>query len=143
MTEFGWVRELNEGVKRIYDDMAELFLDAPIYSEPGESLRLVLKNNIVMRKMRQDIYAVNNVGISTWNQLDATEQAIMAYILNRGAASRAQLSEYTGKSYGTVRTRLNHLIEIGLVAAKEAKYAPNQTYEAIIPDVSVNSRLSS
>ena len=142
MTEFGWVRELNEGVKRIYDDMAGLFLDDPVYSEPGESLRLVLKNNIVMRKMRQDLYAVNNVGISTWNQLDATEQAIMAYILNRGAASRAQLSEYTGKSYGTVRTRLNHLIDIGLVVAKEAKYAPNQTYEAIIPDSSVSSKPS-
>ena len=25
MTEFGWVRELNEGVKRIYDDMEEFF----------------------------------------------------------------------------------------------------------------------
>ena len=25
MTEFGWVRELNEGVKHIYDDMEEFF----------------------------------------------------------------------------------------------------------------------
>ena len=27
LTEFGWVRELNEGVKRIYEDMEDFFLD--------------------------------------------------------------------------------------------------------------------
>ncbi len=26
LTEFGWVRELNEGVKRIYEDMEDFFL---------------------------------------------------------------------------------------------------------------------
>ena len=130
MTEFGWVRELNEGVKRIYEDMAGLFLDDPVYSEPGESLRLVLKNNIVMRRMRQELYALNNVGISRWNQLDAVEQAIMAYILNRGAAGRAQLSAYVGKSDNTVRTRLKALMEQGLLKANGTTYDPNRTYEA-------------
>ena len=130
MTEFGWVRELNEGVKRIYEDMAGLFLDDPVYSEPGESLRLVLKNNIVMRRMRQELYALNNVGISRWNQLDAVEQAIMAYILNRGTAGRAQLSAYVGKSDNTVRTRLKALMEQGLLKANGTTYDPNRTYEA-------------
>ena len=141
MTEFGWVRELNEGVKRIYDDMEELFLDAPVYSEPGESLRLVLKNNIVMRHVRQKIYTQENIGIRIWEQLDRVEQALLVYMMNRGPASRAELSKYTGKSYGTVRTRINHLIDIGLVAAKEAKYAPNQTYEVVIPKNSEKDRL--
>ncbi|MBO6179945.1 MAG: putative DNA binding domain-containing protein [Selenomonadaceae bacterium] len=129
MTEFGWVRELNEGVQRIYNDMADFFLDDPVYSEPGESLRLVLKNNIVMRRMRQEMYALNNVGIATWNQLDNTEQAIMAYILNRGAASRAQLAAYTRKSDNTVRSRLNGLINKKLLKANGSTYDPNRTYE--------------
>lgn len=55
LTEFGWVRELNEGVKRIYADMEKFFLDDPIYSEPEQSVRLVLKNNIVMRNLHQKI----------------------------------------------------------------------------------------
>lgn len=130
MTEFGWVRELNEGVNRIYNDMAEFFLDAPVYSEPGESLRLVLKNNIVMRRMRQELYAVNNVGISMWKQLDDIEQAIMAYILNRGTAGRAQLAAYVGKSDNTVRTRLNALMDKNLIKANGGTYDPNRTYEA-------------
>ncbi|WP_318253492.1 ATP-binding protein [Selenomonas sp. AB3002] len=130
MTEFGWVRELNEGVNRIYNDMAEFFLDAPVYSEPGESLRLVLKNNIVMRRMRQELYVVNNVGISMWKQLDDIEQAIMAYILNRGTAGRAQLAAYVGKSDNTVRTRLNALMDKNLIKANGGTYDPNRTYEA-------------
>lgn len=41
-------RELNEGVKRIYADMESFFLDDPIFSEPEQSVKLTLKNNIVM-----------------------------------------------------------------------------------------------
>ena len=32
MTEFEWVRELNDGVKKIYSDMAEAELPEPEYS---------------------------------------------------------------------------------------------------------------
>lgn len=54
LTDFGWVKELNEGVKRIYSDMKEFFLDEPEYSEPEYSVKLTLKNNIVMRSIRQE-----------------------------------------------------------------------------------------
>lgn len=36
--EFGWVKELNEGVKRIYDEMQMYFLKSPTYSEPNGNL---------------------------------------------------------------------------------------------------------
>ena len=55
LTEFGWVRELNEGVKRIYSDMSAVYLEPPVYSEPEQSVKLTLKNNIEMRTMRQII----------------------------------------------------------------------------------------
>ena len=69
LTEFGWVRELNEGVKRIYADMEKFFLDDPIYSEPEQSVRLVLKNNIVMRNLRRKDRALEYVGEDIWKQL--------------------------------------------------------------------------
>ena len=53
LTEFGWVRELNEGVKRIFSDMKDLYLDPPEYSEPEQTVRLILKNNIAIRSIRQ------------------------------------------------------------------------------------------
>lgn len=132
LTEFGWVRELNEGVKRIYTDMQAFFLDAPIYSEPEQSVNLVLKNNIVMRTLRQKGHAVESIGSDLWSHLDLVEQMLLTYMVNHGPASRAELSEYVDKSAGTVISRLNHLMEIGVVKANGTRYDPNRTYEAVL-----------
>lgn len=37
LVEFGWVRELNEGVKRIYTEMQDSLLNDPVYTEPGRA----------------------------------------------------------------------------------------------------------
>lgn len=46
MTEFEWVRELNEGVKKIYSDMSDADLPAPEYVETPNTVKLILRNNI-------------------------------------------------------------------------------------------------
>lgn len=132
LTEFGWVRELNEGVKRIYGDMAAFFLDEPVYSEPDHCVKLVLRNNIVMRMIRQSGHTVESVGKEIWNSLDEIEKRILTYLVNHGPASRAQLEAFTKKSEGTVRNRLNRLIDIHLVKANGNQYAPGRTYEAVL-----------
>lgn len=129
LTEFGWVQELNEGVKRIYTDMEQFFLEPPIYSEPEQSVKLVLKNNIVMRTMRQKDRAVESIGAEVWAQLDTLEKAIVAYLLNVGPAKRAALKKHTGKSNATIQNRLNHLIEAGLVEAIGSITDPTRKYQ--------------
>ena len=43
LVEFGLVRELNEGVKRIYTEMQRLLLNDPVFSEPdGTKVQLTL-----------------------------------------------------------------------------------------------------
>ena len=46
LTEFGWVRELNEGVKKIFTDMSEGKLEPPVYSDHANTVHLILKNSI-------------------------------------------------------------------------------------------------
>ena len=133
LTEMGWVRELNEGVKRIYSDMESFFLDAPIYSEPEQSVRLVLKNNIIMRSIRQGDRVLNSFGQDVWDSLDNTEKMIVSYLINKGTAKRAELTQYTGKSNGTVTSRLNKLIERGFVRANGNQFDPNRNYEVLLP----------
>ena len=133
LTEMGWVRELNEGVKRIYSDMESFFLEAPIYSDPEQSVRLVLKNNIIMRSIRQGDRAMNRFGQDVWDSLDNAEKMIVSYLINKGAAKRAELTQYTGKSSGTVTNRLNKLIDRGLVKANGNQYDPNRNYEVVLP----------
>ncbi len=131
LTEFGWVRELNEGVKRIFSDMEKFFLDAPAYSEQEQALKLVLKNNIVIRKMRQDIHVTQSINKEKWEQLDEIERAIFSYLVNHGESNRATLSRYVGKSGTTVNNRLKHLMDLGLVEPNGKAFDPTRTYKAI------------
>ena len=46
MTEFEWVRELNEGVKKIYSDMVDAGLPEPEFIETPNTVKLILRNNV-------------------------------------------------------------------------------------------------
>lgn len=129
LTEFGWVRELNEGVKRIFSDMAEFYLEAPIYSEPEYSVKLVLKNNIEVRTMRQADKLQESLGNSIWGELDDLERQILSYMSGRKQVRTIDLVTCTGKSKRTIGMRLNRLIEQHIIKRNGTKNDPNQTYE--------------
>ena len=112
--------------------MKAFFLDDPVYSEPGESVRLVLYNNFVMRTLRQKGHMVESVGTDTWDNLDDVEKALLTFMFNHGPAKRQQLEDYVRKSQGTVIGRLNQLMTLGLVKANGSRYDPNRTYEACL-----------
>lgn len=132
LTEFGWVRELNEGVKRIYKDMEEFFLEEPVYSEPEQSVKLVLKNNIVVRRMRQSDRTVATIGTDLWQELDDLEKKILSYMGSKTTVTRAELCDVTGKSNVTITSRLNNLIDKELVKRNGNKYDPMLTYSLMI-----------
>ncbi|MDO4689708.1 MAG: ATP-binding protein [Fusobacterium sp.] len=115
LTEFGWVRELNEGVKRIYEEMKIFFLDEPEYYETGESVKLVLKNNIVMRKLRQSIRLEEMVSEELWKTFDKIDKNILIYITGRGRTNRKEIEKEILKSTATVNRRLKRLIELGVI----------------------------
>ena len=131
LTEFGWVRELNEGVKRIYEDMKMFFLDEPQFSEPNNSVKLVLKNNIVMRKLRQNDKMEDSFGEEVWSKLDAVDRKIVLYIANRGRANRKELEKETGKSATTVNKRIRKLIEEKIITRIGVKSDPRHYLELI------------
>lgn len=132
LTEFGWVRELNEGVKRIFSDMKTFYLEPPVYSEPEQSVRLVLKNNIDMRAIRQIDRAVKTIGADKWDELDELEKKIMVYMTSRKSVKTIELSNKMEKSPRTIGVRLNHLMELKLVKRNGSKNDPNLSYEIIM-----------
>ena len=84
LTDLGWVRELNEGVKRIFSDMEKFFLDKPVYLNRENTVTLTLYNNIIMRSLRQRKFAMSHIGIENWTKLDDLEKKILTYIINQG-----------------------------------------------------------
>ena len=129
LTDFGWVRELNEGVKRIYSDMEDFFLDEPEYSEPEYAVKLTLKNNIIMRNIRQESRLERIITPEIWQQLDELEKSILTYLSSRKTVTRAELCTFASKAPNTISARLNHLIKLNIIKRNGSKYDPKQTYE--------------
>ena len=83
------MRELNEGVPRIYDEMKESSLDEPTFSETPGYFKLVLRNNIVVRQLLQGKKIETDAGEQGLEQLDELERQILSVIASKGSQSRA------------------------------------------------------
>lgn len=84
LSEFGWVKEMNEGVKRIYSEMEKLFLKKPKYSEPNGNVLLVLENNILNRNVRSVDKIKNIISEEKFFDLSIEERMILHYMYNTG-----------------------------------------------------------
>ena len=128
LTDFGWVRELNEGVKRIYSDMAKFFLDAPIYSEPEQAVRLVLKNNIVMRNLRKTDRAVDSVGKDVWDSLREVERQVLVYMSGKTFVTKSEIQRHLSRSNGFVSKIITRLLSLGVIKANGTTHDPKRSY---------------
>lgn len=117
LVDLGLVKELNEGVSRIYDEMQKFFLDEPEYTyESGEILKLTLKNNIVMRDKRVSETLQKNINIKeNWDSFTSVEKDIVRYINDRGGAGTIDLMNYTGRSKNTVIGILKKLEDLEIL----------------------------
>lgn len=117
LTELKLVRELNEGVKRIYKEMQEFFLDEPEYSEPnGRSVKLVLKNNIVMRSKRKTETMLKKDSLNEkWNGLNEMEKQMVQAIHDRGKMTTLELSELISRDRRTVQRKLKKLQDMEII----------------------------
>lgn len=131
LCDFGWVRELNEGVRRIYHDMKSYFLEPPNYRiANNNTVLLTLKNNIATRSMRK--LEANIVGISDkWTYLKPLEKEIIYYLANMFKCTPKDLIEATGKSRPTITRYLKNLITQGLAQEHAASSSDPTKYYSL------------
>lgn len=127
---FDWVRELNEGVDKIFQEMDEAGLPAPEYENDNDYyLKLVLKNNLTQRvpRLRDDRAAnVGNVGNHVGNydgnnvgnakiQLNETEEKVLELVIKDQSLSAQRISEILGVGKRQTERTLKSLREKGLI----------------------------
>ncbi len=117
LTEFGIVRELNEGVKRIYSEMEKFFLKDPVFSEPNHhSVLLVLYNNIIMRGRRKEESIISDERIqSIWNELNYAEREVLVSIYDKGEITAEEVSSMVNRGRTTAIKILNKLKDLQLI----------------------------
>lgn len=97
--EFGWVRELNEGVERIYTEMQEMLLNDPVFAEPDRTkVLLTLENNIVARAVRQGESMRSRIPAESLGSLGEYELAAVRFAFARGRVTTRDLSRLIGRS---------------------------------------------
>lgn len=131
LSELGWVKELNEGVKRIYEEMENFFLKEPEYSEPNSnSVLLRLDNNYVMRQIRNSERMEKLFEEGIWDELSEDEKTIIYITYREGKITIRQVKEALRKSPGYCRNLLNHLKELEILIWKgNSLKDPTQYYE--------------
>lgn len=112
LCEFGWVKEMNEGVKRIYSEMEKLFLRKPQYFEPNHSVLLVLENNILNRNVRAADQMKAQIPKDAFEKLSKDEKLILHYMYNSGEnMSTKKATELTEKGTTFCRKILKRLVD--------------------------------
>ena len=131
LSELGWVKELNEGVKRIYEEMENFFLKAPEYSEPNDnSVLLRLDNNIIMRQIRNNERMERLFEKGIWNSLNDDEKTIIYIVYREGKITNKQVTEVLKRSPGYCRNLLNNLKELEILLWRgSSSNDPTQYYE--------------
>lgn len=115
LSEFGWVKEMNEGVKRIYSEMEKFFLKKPVYSEPSNNVLLVLENNILNRNVRIDDNLKKLIDEEMYKELNFIEKEIMKFSFMNKKITVADLSKNINKTTVTTRMYLKKLVTLGLL----------------------------
>jgi ATP-dependent DNA helicase RecG len=121
MTEFEWVRELNEGVKKIYSDMAEAGLPAPEYIETPNTVKLILRNNIDERMAYRNKASGEAINEAINDALNEDEKSIVEIIRIEPSVSQKVLSDKTGFSRSKVQRIMKKLINNQVIYHDGAK----------------------
>ncbi|MDP8050880.1 ATP-binding protein [Pasteurella atlantica] len=133
LEDMGYVRQLNEGVSRIYESMEKSMLSEPEYKEINGNVFLTLKNKIrghsqtikddVMRRIENNFHLYNE-----------TQGKILQYLFLHNQATIDELCESLNLTKSTIREYLNTFIAEKILERKtekkrdrNAKYVFNNT----------------
>ncbi len=110
LEDFGYVRQLNEGVNRIYESMEKSMLAKPEYRETNSNVYLTLKNNISLHEKTIHTELMKKIE-NGWKNYNDTQRRILLYIFSYGNTTLSEIVEHTGIKQNTIRNYLNGFIQ--------------------------------
>jgi ATP-dependent DNA helicase RecG len=110
LEDMGFVRQLNEGVSRIYQSMEKSMLSTPEYIEKNGNVYLTLRNKISNHtKTISD--AILKTVQENWATYNDTQKRILQHLFYHNQATINELIEVTGIHEKNVRLYINQFID--------------------------------
>ena len=130
LEDMGFVRQLNEGVSRIYLSMEKSMLSTPEYIEKNGNVYLTLRNKISNHSKAIPDTILKMVQ-ENWANYNDTQKRILQHLFYHNQVTINELVKVTGIHEKNVRLYLNHFMDnekilVRLSAKqrdKNAKYA--------------------
>lgn len=120
LEDLGYVRQLNEGVSRIYQSMEKSLLAQPEYREQNNNVYLTLRNRVSAHEKTISITLMNAIE-EKWNEYNETQKAILLYLFRKGSAVLSDLQQHTGINQNSVRSYLNAFIAQNIIERHSEK----------------------
>ena len=120
LEDLGYVRQLNEGVSRIYQSMEKSLLAQPEYREQNNNVYLTLRNRVSAHEKTISKTLMNAIE-EKWNEYNETQKAILLYLFRNGSAVLFDLLQYTGINQNSVRSYLNAFIAQNIIERHSEK----------------------
>lgn len=114
LEDMGYVRQLNEGVSRIYESMEKSMLSVPEYKEANKNVYLILRNRI-SNHSKTIHNAVIDAIEKNWNLFNTTQHKILSYLFMNQSATKEELATYCKTHSNTMGRNLNQFIEMDIV----------------------------
>lgn len=115
LEDMGYVRQLNEGVSRIYESMEKSMLSIPQYAVKSDNVILTLRNKVSYhsKTVKEEILDVIRTNHNHYNK---TQMKILIYLFNiKNEGTLDEISSYTKIKSNTIRTYLNNFISEGII----------------------------
>lgn len=120
LEDLGYVRQLNEGVSRIYESMEKSMLSHPEYKVVHGNIYLTLRNRISThdRTIHTELmqYIERN-----WDNYNETQINILTHLFYENQATLHELVEHTKINSNTVRNYLKQFISEGIIERQSSK----------------------
>ena len=114
LADMGYVRELNEGVSRIYESMEKSMLSEPEYYERNNMITLILRNKIANHEKSISARVMKKVE-SIWGKLNDTEQKILQFLFIENSGTVADIAKQVKVSERTIRLYLRKFQDSELI----------------------------
>lgn len=110
LEDMGYVRQLNEGVSRIYESMEKSMLSVPEYKEENKNVYLILRNKISNHSKTIQDGIIEKIE-TNWKSFNATQRRILSYLFVKQKARKEELAKYCETHNNTIRRYLNQFIK--------------------------------
>lgn len=114
LEDMGYVRQLNEGVSRIYESMEKSMLSVPEYKEENKNVYLTLRNKISNHSKTIHHGVIEKIE-TNWGTFNATQRSVLSYLFVNQKATKEELANYCETHTNTISRYLNQFIKIDIL----------------------------